>query len=90
MEKDVPYIVFESEMTKAEMREARKDRIIALLAIIILVINMAWLYMFNQYDISSESYTVDSGDEGVSNYLEAGNDGEINNGESTGEEKGND
>lgn len=76
--KDIPYIAFESEMTKAEMREARKDRIIALLAIIILITNMAWLWFFSQFDISDTAVTLDSQDEGTNNYV--GNDGDINNG----------
>jgi hypothetical protein len=90
MEKDVPYIVYESEAARHE--RTVKRLIVALIVTICLLVasNMAWLYLFSQYDISSESYTVDSGDEGISNYLEAGNDGEINNGESTSEEKGND
>jgi hypothetical protein len=82
--------VYESEAARHE-RTAKRLIIALIVAILLLVAsNMAWLYVFSQYDISSESYTVDSGDEGVSNYLEAGNDGEINNGESTVEEKGND
>lgn len=79
MEKDVPYIAFESEMAKAEMREKRKDRIIALLAIIILISNMAWLWFFSQFDIADTAVTLDSQDEGTNNYV--GNDGDITNGE---------
>lgn len=77
--KDVPFIAFESEMTKAEMREKRKDRIIALLAIIILISNMAWLWFFSQFDITDSQVTVDSQSTGHANYI--GQDGDITNGE---------
>lgn len=76
--KDIPYIAFESEMTKAEMREARKDRIIALLAMIILITNMAWLWFFSQFDITDSEVTVDSQSAGNANYI--GQDGDITNG----------
>ena len=77
-EKDVPYIAFESEMAKAEVREKRKDRIIALLAIIILISNMAWLWFFSQFDISDSTVTLDSQDDGTNSYIKNG--GEITNG----------
>lgn len=90
MEKDVPYIVYESEAARHE--RTVKRLIVALIVSIAMIVlsNLAWLYVFNQYDISSESYTVDAGEDGISNYLEAGNNGEINNGNSAGEEENND
>ena len=91
MEKDVPYIVYESEAARHE--RTVKRLIVALIMTICLLVasNMAWLWAFNQYDITSETYTVDAGDDSNANYLEAGNDGEINNGsESTDEEENND
>jgi len=77
-ERDVPYIVFESEMVKAETRDKRKDRIIALLAMIILISNMAWLWFFNQFDFKSQTVKMDTEEGGDNSYI--GNDGEINNG----------
>ena len=88
MEKDVPYIVYESEAARHE--RTAKRLIVALIVTICLLVasNMAWLYVFNQYDFTSESYTVESDDDGISNILNAGNDGEINNGiESNDEEE---
>lgn len=80
MEKDVPYIVYESEAARHE--RTVKRLITALLISILLIVcsNLAWLYVFNQYDISSESYTVESGNDGNSNMLQAGMNGVINNG----------
>ena len=71
MEKDVPYIVYESEAARHE--RTVKRLITALLIAILLIVgsNLAWLYVFNQYDISSEEYVVESGAEGNSNMLQA-------------------
>lgn len=81
MDKDVPYIVYESEAARHE--RTVKRLITALLIAILLIVgsNLAWLYVFNQYDISSEEYTVNNTDDGNANFLEAGSDGVINNGE---------
>lgn len=81
MEKDVPYIVYESEAARHE--RTVKRLLTALLVTILLMVgtNLAWLWVWNQYDFSSESYTVESNDDGISNYLNSGMNGEINNGE---------
>ena len=77
----VPYIVYESEAARHERKEKRL--LTALLITILLIVgtNMAWLYVFNQYDISSETYTIEGQDNANANYLESGVDGVINNGE---------
>lgn len=79
--KDVPYIVYESEAARHE--RTVKRLLMALLITIVLMVgtNMAWLYVFNQYDISSEEYTIEGNDNANANYLESGTDGVINNGE---------
>ena len=81
MEKDVPYIVYESESARHE--RTVKRLLTALLITILLMVgtNLAWLYVWNQYDITSESYVVESGDDSNSNVLQAGMNGVINNGE---------
>lgn len=78
------------ESYNASHERTVKRLIVALIVTICLLVasNMAWLWMFNQYDFSSESYTVES-DEGVSNILNAGNDGEINNGIESNDKKEN-
>ena len=70
MEKDVPYIVYESEAARHE--RTVKRLITALLIAILLIVgsNLAWLYVWNQYDFSSEEYVVEN--EGNSNLLGAG------------------
>jgi len=81
MEKDVPYIVYEGEAARHE--RTVKRLLTALLVTILLMVgtNLAWLYVFNQYDISSEEYTIEGHENANANYLESGMDGVINNGE---------
>lgn len=91
MEKDVPYIVYEGEAARHE--RTVKRLLTALLVTILLMVgtNMAWLYVFNQYDISSETVTVENeGEVEKSNLIGLGANasGVINNGtEDPGEEQ---
>ena len=92
MEKDVPYIVYESE---AARHERTVKRLLAALIITILLMvatNMAWLYVFNQYDISSEEYVIEGTDSSNANMLGAGANvnGVINNGKDTSEKENHD
>lgn len=82
----VPYIAYESAMARAERQHRRLW--IALIVVIVLMVlsNLAWLYVWNSYEYVSDTseVVVDSGGGGNANYI--GNDGDINNGESSGEE----
>lgn len=77
----VPYIVYEAEAARHE--RTVKRLLIALLLTIVLMVgtNLAWLYVWNQYDFTSESYVIEGQDSANANYLESGYDGVINNGE---------
>jgi hypothetical protein len=81
MEKDVPYIVYESEAARHE--RTVKRLITALLISILLIVgsNLAWLWVWNQYDFSSESYSVETDDTINTNLLgaNASVNGAINN-----------
>ena len=68
----VPYIVFEGEQARHE--RTVKRLITALLIAILLIVgsNLAWLYVWNQYDFSSESYVMESDDSSNANLLGAG------------------
>lgn len=82
MEKDVPYIVVDELLARHE--RTVKRLLAALLITILLMVgtNMAWLYVFNSYDISSEEVTIESnGDADTSNLLGVGTNahGVINN-----------
>ena len=80
MDKDVPYIVYESEAARHERTIRRLIRALVLAVLMIMVSNLAWLWVWNQYDFSSESYTIENHEDGNANYLESGMDGVINNG----------
>lgn len=79
--KDVPYIVYESESARHE--RTVKRLLTALLITILLMVgtNLAWLWVFNQYEFTSETYTIEGQDSANANYLESGTEGVINNGE---------
>lgn len=90
MEKDVPYIVYESEAARHE--RTVKRLITALLIAILLIVgsNLAWLYVWNQYDFSSEEITIEGGDSANANYLGTNASGVIHNErKDTSEEKDN-
>ena len=89
--KDVPYIVYESEAARHE--RTVKRLLTALLITILLMVgtNMAWLYVFNQYDFTTDTITVENSDDGNANYLDSGIEGVINNGiQDRGEEEASD
>lgn len=81
-EKQIPFIVYESESAKSE--RTIKRLIIALIISIILIFasNAFWLYAWSQYDYSSEETVTtveqDAKDGGNANFI--GKDGNINNG----------
>lgn len=80
--KDVPYIVYESEAARHE--RTVKRLLTALLITILLMVgtNLAWLWVWNQYDFTSESYTIENDDEGNALLGSGSNvNGVINNGE---------
>jgi len=86
MEKDidtpmtVPYIVYESSMARAERHIKRLVIAIVIAIIMIVLSNLAWLYVWNSYEYvgDTQEITLDSSD-GDANYI--GNDGDIINGE---------
>lgn len=78
--KDVPYIAFEAEMARHERIVKRLIIAIIISIALLFISNAAWLWFFNQFDISDTTVTLDSQDEGTNSYI--GNDGDINYGES--------
>ena len=78
----VPYIVFEGSMARAERHTKRLVIALIIAVIMIAVTNIAWLWVWNSYEyVGDSTVTVDG--EGNANYI--GNDGDINNGESDGQ-----
>lgn len=83
----VPYIVFEESQVRHERTVRRM--IVALIICITLLFasNIAWLWFFNQFDITSEDIIVDGTQSGNANFI--GEDGVISNGTSGIQEDGN-
>lgn len=79
----IPYIVFESTMARAERQQKRL--VIALIVAVVMMVlsNLAWLYVWNSYEYVGESSVSVEG-EGNANYI--GNDGDITNGENNSQE----
>lgn len=75
---DVPYRVFESSMARSDLRHKRMCIIVVVIAAMLFVSNMAWLYVWQSYDFIDENISLDSNDGGNANYL--GGNGDINNG----------
>lgn len=84
----VPYIVYESEMARAERRQKRNFILTIILVAALILSNFGWLYAWMQYDYESSDIVVDAGDRGNANYI--GHDGDIRNGESYSFETGED
>ncbi len=74
----IPYIVYENSETRHERKEKRLLIIIGVLIGLFFVSNMAWLYVFQSYDYTSE-ITVDGTTGGNANYIDG--KGNIYNGE---------
>lgn len=75
----VPYIVYEGTMARFERTIKRLIIVIGIAVALIFASNMAWLWVFNSYDVVSEEVSLDGKDSGNANYI--GASGVINNGE---------
>ena len=63
--KDVPYIVHESDMTRLERTNKRLFISLLISIIFLFLSNVAWLYVWNQYDYVSETTTYSQDGEGI-------------------------
>jgi len=74
--KDVPYIVYESMATRLERTIERMCLIIALLIVLLVGSNIAWVYYENQFeDISTTIEAEQDATDGGSNYVVNGDYG---------------
>ena len=73
---NVPYIVHEGMLARQERTIMRLFVTLGVVVALLAITNLAWLYVFYQYDY--ESYSVSAND-GDANYI--GNDGDITYGE---------
>lgn len=80
MDDKIPYVVYESAMTRADRHIKRL--VIALVVAILMIFasNAIWLYSWMQYDYVSAEHTttVDAEGSGIANYI--GSTGDITNG----------
>lgn len=76
---NIPYIAY--DMAQARNERHIKRMIVALIVAVALMFatNIAWIWVWNSYEYSTEEILVDSYDGGNANYI--GNDGDIINGE---------
>lgn len=84
MDKDIPYIVYESEAARHERTVKRLVLALVLSVAMLFISNIMWLWFFNQFDIESETVQLDSSNNGTASYI--GQDGVINNGGSEGQD----
>ena len=78
---NVPYVVHESAMARAERQAKRLVAVIILLILLLVGSNIGWLVYESQFETvetTEEDIVVDAGENGVANYI--GNDGDITNG----------
>lgn len=72
----VPYVVYESEMSRSERTIKRLFLLLIFSLLVILGTNGVWIWLWNQYDYVSTEDTVDMRNIGGNmNYI--GNDGDI-------------
>lgn len=81
-ERTIPSIDHQYDMARLERIIKRLWIVILSLLILFAGTNALWIYEWNQYDYGE--ITVDSDGGGNANYLQAGANGVINNGESSG------
>ena len=74
----ISYYAHEAEVMRQEAGKKKLWIVLIIAIVLIFASNMAWLWVFNQYDYES-TVTVDSKDGGNANYL--GGNGDIVNGE---------
>lgn len=80
---NVPFIVHESAMARVEGHIKRLWIALIIAVIAIAATNIAWLVYISQYDFESYELVTDGG--GNANFI--GNDGDIYNGKSNGQEE---
>ena len=81
---NVPYVVHESAMARAERQAKRLVAVIILLILLLVGSNICWIAYENSFEdvVTTEEIVVDAEDNGTANYI--GNDGDIYNGEDKG------
>lgn len=72
----VPYIVYEGEMARQERHIKRLIIMLAIMLVLFFASNMAWLYVWNQYEYveETETTTIDAKQDGKGVNIVGGED----------------
>ena len=70
----VPYIVYEGEMARQERHVKRLVVMLAVMLVLFFASNMAWLYVWNQYEYVDETTTIDAQQDGEGVNIVGGED----------------
>lgn len=70
----VPYIVYEGEMARQERHIKRLVVMLAVMLVLFFASNMAWLYVWNQYEYVDETTTIDAQQDGEGVNIVGGKD----------------
>lgn len=77
---NVPYLVYETGQARSERIIRRLIIAIVIVAILLVISNAAWLYVWQSYDYETYAVELTTDGGGDANYI--GNDGDILNGDS--------
>lgn len=69
----IPYVVYESMLSKEDTQQKRMVYIIILLIVLLLVTNVIWLVAWNQYDYVDD-YSIDAEQDGSGVNIVGGGD----------------
>ena len=73
-EVSVPYIIHESEMARQERHAKRLIVVLIITLIMLFGSNMAWLYVWNQYEYVDETQTIEAIQDGKGVNIVGGED----------------
>ena len=70
----VPYIVYEGEMARQERHIKRLIIMLTIMLVLFFASNMAWLYVWNQYEYVDETTAIDASQDGAGVNIVGGED----------------
>ena len=77
----IPYIVYEAEMTRSERNFKRLWVVVIILISLLVTTNLCWLAYESQFETVESTEITQENADGYNNYI--GNDGDITNGEAS-------
>ena len=77
----IPYIVYEAEMTRSERNFKRLWVVVIILISLLVTTNLCWLAYESQFETVESTEMTQENADGYNNYI--GNDGDITNGEAS-------